>query len=103
MKKRLIFIIPILILLGFLAVKPPAIGSEKKQVVVTPTSTTTSTPLAKPNLRDFGDDGSGPAHRGFGDDGDGRTPPPHIDGQGFPGDGHDDHHGDGDLHQGNDD
>ena len=78
MKKRLKFIIPILILLGFLAVKPPAIGSEKKQVVVTPTSTTTSTPLAKPNLRDFGDDGREPAHHG-------------------------DHHRDGYLHQGDDD
>ena len=70
MKKRLVFIIPILILLGFLAIKPPAIGSEKKEVVVTPTSTTTSTPTAKPNLRDFGDDGSGPAHHDFDHDGD---------------------------------
>ena len=98
MKKRLIFIIPLLILLGFLAIKPPAIGSEKKEVIVTPTSTTTSTPLAKPNLRDFGDDGQGPAHHDF----DGN----HHD---FPGDGgRDGHHHDGDfqpgdLRQGNDD
>ena len=81
MKKRLIFIIPLLILLGFLAIKPPALGSEKKQVVVTPTST--STPLSKPNLRDFGDDGKGPAHRDFDHDGGpglGENPPPHPDG-----------------------
>jgi hypothetical protein len=62
MKKKLIFIIPILALLGFLAIKPPAIGSEKKEVIVTPTSTATTTPLAKPNLRDFDGDGNGPAH-----------------------------------------
>lgn len=83
MKKRLVFIIPILLLLGFLAIKPPAIGSETKQVVVTPTSTTTSTPVAKPNLRDFGDDGQGPKHRDFDHDGVpglGQNPPPLPDG-----------------------
>lgn len=95
MKKKLIFIIPILALLGFLAIKPPAVGSEKKQVVITPTST--STPLSKPNLRDFGDDGRGPAHRDF--DGDGRTPPPHGDDEGLFDDHHYGRHDDGDLHE----
>ena len=83
MKKRLVFIIPLLVLLGFLVIKPPAIGSETKQVVVTPTSTTTSTPTSKPNLRDFGDDGQGPQHQDFDNDGFsgyGQNPPPHPDG-----------------------
>lgn len=95
MKKRLIFIIPLLILLGFLAIKPPALGSERKQVIVTPTST--STPLSKPNLRDFGDDGNGPAHRDGGP-GFGMNPPPHPDGDHPDGDLHHDDLGQGDNH-----
>lgn len=66
MKSKLIFIIPALALVGFLAIKPPAIGSEKKDVVITPTST--SAPVTQPKLRDFDDDGNGPRH--FGDDDD---------------------------------
>ena len=83
MKKKLVFVIPALLLIGFLAIKPPAVGSEnKEQVIVTPTSTTTSTPLPKPQLRDFDDDGNGPEHF------------PHNDGdEGFGGR-HDHHHGD---------
>ena len=94
MKKKLIFIIPILALLGFLAIKPPAIGSEKKNLVVTPSST--STPLSQPKLRDFDDDGNGPAHFGDRDDkgergehGDDRYRDRHRDGE-------DSHEGDDD-------
>ena len=46
MKRRLLFIIPAVLLLGFLALKPPAIGSEKGDVIVTPEATVT--PSAKP-------------------------------------------------------
>ena len=102
MKKRLVFIIPILILLGFLAFKPPAIGSETKQVVVTPTSTTTSAPIAKPNLRDFGDDGEGPTHRDFdnnGGPGFGQDPSPHLDGDHPDGNFHHDDLGERDDHE----
>ena len=60
MKRKLIFLIPALLLFGFLAIKPPAIGSDTEQVVVTPTSTTTALP--KPKLRDFDDEGHGPKH-----------------------------------------
>ena len=60
MKNKLIFLIPTLLLLGFLAFKPPAIGSEKGEVIVTPEATVT--PSAKPQLRDFDDDGVEPEH-----------------------------------------
>ena len=60
MKKKLAFIVPTILLLAFLAFKPPAIGSEKGDVVVTPTST--FTPTAKPHLRDFDDEGREPRH-----------------------------------------
>jgi len=60
MKKKLVFIIPTILFLGFLAFKPPAIGSEKGDVVITPTST--FTPTSKPGLRDFDDEGSEPRH-----------------------------------------
>lgn len=60
MKKKLAFIIPTVLFLAFLAFKPPAIGSEKGDVVVTPTST--FTPSAKPHLRDFDDEGREPRH-----------------------------------------
>lgn len=55
MKSKLVFVLPTLLLVGFLAIKPPAIGNTQNQPVVTPTSTTT--PDEKPNLRDFDDDG----------------------------------------------
>ena len=62
------FLIPILALIGFLAIKPPAIGSEKGEVIVTPEATVT--PSTKPQLRDFDDDGKRPDHfeDHFGDD-----------------------------------
>ena len=60
MKKKLAFILPAVLFLAFLAFKPPAIGSEKGDVVVTPTST--FTPSAKPHLRDFDDEGREPHH-----------------------------------------
>ena len=60
MKRRLLFIIPAVLLLGFLALKPPAIGSEKGDVIVTPEATVT--PSTKPQLRDFDNDGRGPEH-----------------------------------------
>ena len=60
MKRKLILLIPVALLLGFLALKPPAIGSEKGQVIVTPEATVT--PSAKPKLQDFDDDGVGPEH-----------------------------------------
>ena len=60
MKRKLIFLIPVALLLGFLALKPPAIGSEKGEVIVTPEATVT--PSVKPQLRDFDDDGVGPEH-----------------------------------------
>lgn len=66
MKRKLVFIIPALALIGFLLIKPPAIGSEDKTVVVTPTST--STPIPNPKLRDFDDEGREPAHFGDEDD-----------------------------------
>ena len=60
MKKKLLFIIPAALLIGFLLIKPPAIGKEKGDVIVTPQ--TTITPSAKPNLRDFDDEGRRPEH-----------------------------------------
>lgn len=48
------------LLLGFLAFKPPAIGSEKGDVIVTPEATVT--PSTKLQLRDFDDDGVEPEH-----------------------------------------
>jgi len=60
MKKRLVFLVPALLLIGFLAIKPPAIGKEQGDVVVTPEAT--YTPAAKPHLRDFDDEGNEPAH-----------------------------------------
>lgn len=68
MKKKLIFIVPILALVGFLAIKPPAIGSETGKVVVTPEATIT--PGVQPHVRDFDDDGHGPRHEDYDDDGD---------------------------------
>ncbi|MBU3646428.1 MAG: hypothetical protein FGM49_06450 [Candidatus Nanopelagicaceae bacterium] len=68
MKKKLIFIVPILALIGFLAIKPPAIGSETGKVVVTPEATIT--PGVQPHIRDFDDDGNGPRHEDYDDDGD---------------------------------
>ena len=68
MKKKLIFIVPILALVGFLAIKPPAIGSETGKVVVTPEATIT--PGVQPQIRDFDDDGHGPRHEDYDDDGD---------------------------------
>jgi len=60
MKRKLIFLLPVALLLGFLALKPPAIGSEKGEVIVTPEATVT--PSVKPQLRDFDDDGVEPEH-----------------------------------------
>ena len=60
MKRKLIFLIPVALLLGFLALKPPAIGSEKGEVIVTPEATVT--PSVKPQWRDFDDDGVEPEH-----------------------------------------
>ena len=68
MKKKLIFVVPILALVGFLAIKPPAIGSETGKVVVTPEATIT--PGVQPHIRDFDDDGHGPRHEDYDDDGD---------------------------------
>ena len=87
MKKKLVFIIPALLLLGFLAIKPPAIGSEKGDVIVTPEATVT--PSTKPKLRDFDDEGKRPDHfddhigghtgDDFGDDDGGHHHRPHHD------------------------
>ena len=87
MKKKLVFIIPALLLLGFLAIKPPAIGSEKGDVIVTPEATVT--PSTKPKLRDFDDEGKRPDHFDdhigghigdhFGDDEGGHHDRPHHD------------------------
>jgi ABC-type Zn2+ transport system substrate-binding protein/surface adhesin len=60
MKRKLVFIIPGILLLAFLAFKPPAIGSEKGNVIVTPEATIT--PSTKPQLRDFDDEGTEPEH-----------------------------------------
>jgi hypothetical protein len=60
MKRKLVFIIPGILLLAFLAFKPPAIGSEKGNVIVTPEATIT--PSTKPQLRDFDDEGVEPEH-----------------------------------------
>ena len=91
MKRKLVFLIPVALLLGFLALKPPAIGSEKGEVIVTPEATVT--PSVKPQLRDFDDDGVGPEH--FEDhrkheQGENRKPHHGEDGE----DGEDDHHRD---------
>ena len=87
MKKKLVFILPALLLLGFLAIKPPAIGSEKGDVIVTPEATVT--PSTKPKLRDFDDEGKRPDHfddhigghtgDDFGDDDGGHHDRPHHD------------------------
>ena len=60
MKRKLAFLIPAILLIAFFAFKPPAIGSEKGDVVVTPTAT--FTPSAKPHLSDFDDNGRAPKH-----------------------------------------
>jgi len=72
MKSKLIFILPSLALIGFLAIKPPAIGSQTGEVIVTPDATIT--PAAQPNLRDFDDDGNGPDHDDYDDDDDDYRP-----------------------------
>ncbi len=54
MKRNLVFIIPSFLLLAFLAFKPPAIGPEKGNVIVTTEATVT--PSTKPQLRDIDDD-----------------------------------------------
>lgn len=77
MKKKLIFIVPILALIGFLAIKPPAIGSETGKVVVTPEATIT--PGVQPQIRDFDDDGHGPRHEDYDDDKDGNHHERHHD------------------------
>jgi len=89
MKRKLIFLIPVALLLGFLALKPPAIGSEKGEVIVTPEATVT--PSVKPQLRDFDDDGVEPEH--FDDHRkheEGEQRKPHLD---------DDEDGEGDHHR----
>ena len=89
MKRKLIFLIPVALLLGFLALKPPAIGSEKGEVIVTPEATVT--PSVKPQLRDFDDDGVEPEH--FDDHRkheEGKQRKPHLD---------DDEDGEGDHHR----
>ena len=68
MKSKIIFILPSLALIGFLSIKPPAIGSSSGEVIVTPNATIT--PAAQPNLRDFDDDGNGPDHEDYDDDDD---------------------------------
>ena len=68
MKSKIIFILPSLALIGFLSIKPPAIGSSSGEVIVTPNATIT--PAAQPNLRDFDDDGNGPDHDDYDDDDD---------------------------------
>ena len=88
MKKKLIFIVPILALVGFLAIKPPAIGSETGKVVVTPEATIT--PGVQPQIRDFDDDGHGPRHEDYDDDGDVRKHHNEDRAEG------DDHHGEHD-------
>lgn len=72
MKSKLIFILPGLALVGFLAIKPPVIGSQTGEVIVTPDATIT--PAAQPNLRDFDDDGKGPDHDDYDDDDDDYKP-----------------------------
>jgi hypothetical protein len=72
MKSKFIFILPSLALIGFLAIKPPAIGNSTGEVIVTPDATIT--PAAQPNLRDFDDDGNGPEHDDYDDDDDDYRP-----------------------------
>ena len=55
-------------LVGFLAIKPPAIGGQTGEVIVTPDATIT--PAAQPNLRDFDDEGNGPDHDDYDHDDD---------------------------------
>lgn len=89
MKKKLLFIVPILALVGFLAIKPPAIGSETGKVVVTPEATIT--PGVQPHIRDFDDDGHGPRHEDYDDDGDFRKHNNDDDGSDEDGDHHEKH------------
>ena len=60
MKRNLVFIIPSFLLLAFLAFKPPAIGPEKGNVIVTTEATVTTS--TKPQLRDFDEEGKEPDH-----------------------------------------
>ena len=95
MKKKLAFIIPTVLFLAFLAFKPPAIGSEKGDVVVTPTST--FTPSAKPHLRDFDDEGREPRHSVEEEQGEGlRSGKGHHEDDGMHGDVVDHHDEEGD-------
>ena len=95
MKRKLAFIIPTVLFLAFLAFKPPAIGSEKGDVVVTPTST--FTPSAKPHLRDFDDEGREPRHSVEEEKGEGlRSGKGHHEDDGMHGDDVDHHDEEGD-------
>lgn len=102
MKRKLIFLIPVTLLLGFLALKPPAIGSEKGEVIVTPEATVT--PSSKPKLRDFDDDGTEPEH--FEDhrkhEAGEHSNSPHQEDEGEDGEHHDRDHHDDDM-EGDDD
>ena len=90
MKKKMIFIVPILALVGFLAIKPPAIGSETGKVVVTPEATIT--PGVQPHIRDFDDDGNGPRHEDYDDDNDGDFRKHHDEDRDEADDHHERHH-----------
>ena len=82
MKSKLVFVFPTLLLVGFLAIKPPAIGKTQNQPVITPTSTTT--PDQKPNLRDFDDDGDymDPSQTNLTPSTPGTLPKPNLNGYG---------------------
>jgi hypothetical protein len=55
MKSKLVFVMPGILLLAFLSFKPPAIGNQQGEVIVTPEATITAD--AKPHVRDFDDEG----------------------------------------------
>ena len=96
MKSKLVFVLPTLLLVGFLSIKPPAISKVQNEPLITPTSTTTPDP--KPHLRDFDDDGDyqGPAQNNSTPTTPGSLPKPNLNGYGHDEDdyGGRDHHDD---------
>jgi len=98
MKSKLVFLLPTLLLVGFLSIKPPALSKVQNEPLITPTSTTTPDP--KPHLRDFDDDGDyqGPAKNNSTPTTPGTLPKPNLNGYGDDEDdyGGRDHHDDDD-------
>jgi hypothetical protein len=103
MKSKLVFVLPTLLLVGFLSIKPPAISKVQNEPLISPTSTTTPDP--KPNLRDFDDDGDyqGPTQNNSTPTTPGTLPKPNLNGYGDDDEDDEDDHGGRDHHDDDED